>query len=61
MLFLQQPPVWEVCVINTWINKGGHSVQEFDINIFANSSQAFCIVRVDPVSYTHLDVYKRQR
>ncbi|RHQ09136.1 sensor histidine kinase [Clostridium sp. AM49-4BH] len=58
MLFLQQPPVWEVCVINTWINKGGHSVQEFDINIFANSSQAFCIVRVDldeggkPFSYT---------
>lgn len=22
-------------------------MQEFDINIFANSSQAFCIVRVD--------------
>ena len=33
-------------------------MQEFDINIFANSSQAFCIVRVDldeggkPFSYT---------
>ena len=38
----------------------GKIYNDFITNISTNTTPNFCITYPDPVSYTHLDVYKRQ-